>query len=1134
LPHRTRRRTTTTALVGLAVGALGAGLLGAAPASASPAAAPGEAPGAPGAMSHFDLARKDCLGTARNTSSKVWYTVANDVLSDVYYPTVDNTNVETLQYVVTDGATFTDLQTRDTTYTVQPLDDSGMACRVVSTAKSGRYRIVTDYITDPGRAGVVMRTTLLPTNRKDKLDVYVRFDATVNGNGGGGDAATQNAGADTAVIDTSTRHPVPVSIDTRTATIAANRDYAQPVYAALRGDRPFTQASSGFVGTASDGLTQLDTDHALTRTYTTATQGNVVQTAKVDARGGRSFQLALGFAATRSAAVATAGASATSPFEKLYRDYRKGWQRYDAGLRPAASPKGISRSRRSQLRRTYLLAANVLKASEDKTFPGAVVAGLGSPWGQAVAAGDPSLTYFGSYREVFARDLYETFTGLVAAGDIATAKATVRFLFDKQQQPDGSMPRNSLVNGKLAPDSFGVQLDEVAYPILMARTVGLTDKTFYTEHVKRAADYVVAHGPSFGNERWEEQSGYSPSTIAAEIAGLAAAGWIAQKNGDAAGARIYRATADHFQRNVKAWDVTTNGPLSADPYFIRISKTGDPDAAITYNLGNGGPDADQRTVIDQGFLELPRLGILRSDDPDVVRTLGLVDAVIEKQVSTGTAFYRYGTPTPGTEDGYGDCHVADPTDCSVEGKPWAGNCTTATLNQGQNKGSGHLWPVLAGERAEHEIATGRAGSATSLWASMAAMTSGVGLIPEQVWEDADLAATPYGALPPECASIGFVNGKPAGSTSPLTWSEAQYVRLSADLRAGRVTERPVDTVERYIRHTQQGIDVTLTAPADGALVTGGTTTVTGTTAPGATVDVDAVNIDIAGEARTATGTADASGHFSIPVSVPAGTVTLTVTATAPNGATGYAQRTVVYDVVPGTLVWSTTDPTGDDDGPGTYGYPTPVSVFHPGAFDLQRFEVYDSGADTVTFRVQTADLAPTFGSPLGAQLVDVYVRNPSDGPTSTAASYPGRNYRIATSSAWNRLIEVQGFGQRFVDASGATVGSVAIRASQATRYITFTVSKSALGGTPAAGWTFTVVLTGQDGFSPDQARGFQPTPQDYQFGVCRVGLSSPICAVDPNSVPKAVDVLTPAGVSQADELDPTKHSPVTIQGVTIP
>jgi glucan 1,4-alpha-glucosidase len=1125
------------AVAALAVGALAAASL-AAPLTAASAATPrgghtprgsgGPAAGGPGAMSHFDLARKDCLGTARNRTSKVWYTVAGGVLSDVYYPTIDTTNVETLQYVVTDGSTFTDLQTRDMTYTVRALDSTGMACRVTSTARSGRYSITTDYFTDPARDSVVMRTSLDPRNRRDDLRLYVRFDATVNGNGGGGTLG--NGGADDAVTDRSRRSPVPVSGDTTTATIAANRDYATPVFAALSADRPFRAVSSGYAGTASDGLTQLDADHRLATTYDRALDGNVVQTAQVDVRRGRPVTLALGFGTTRAAAVSTAAATARTSTGAMLASYRRGWESYDRHLTPPARPRHLGRAEQKQLAETYYLSANVLKASEDKTYPGAIVASLASPWGQAVAAGDPALTYFGSYREVFARDLYETFTGLIAAGDVATARDTVRFLFERQQQADGSMPRNSLVNGKLAPDSFGVQLDEVAYPILMARTVGLTDKAFYTSHIKRAADFVVARGPSFGSERWEEQSGYSPSTIAAEIAGLAAAGAIAEKNGDATGARIYRATADHYQRTVKAWTVTSNGPLSDSPYFIRLSKNADPTSAFTYNLGNGGPDADQRAVVDQGFLELARLGALPTDDPEIASSLPVVDRVIRESTASGDGFYRYGTDTPGTEDGYGDCYTGDPTSCTVQGKPWAGVCDA----QVQNQGSGHLWPALAAERGEHAVATGDTGSAVDLWRSMANSASGIGLIPEQFWENPDLAASSFGTRP-ECASIGFTNGKAAGSASPLTWSAASFVRLSADLRAGRITDRPEDTTARYITNSQAGTTVTLTAPENNSLVTGGTTTVTGTTAPGATVDVDAVNIDIEGATTTATTTAGADGAFSVDVTVPAGTVNLTVLATAPDGATGYAQRTVVYDVVPGTLVFEASDPTGDDNGPGTYAHPT-AGDFKPGAYDLQAFQVYDSGPDSVTFRVQTANLAPTFGSPLGAQLVDVYVRDPAAVTTSTAASFPQRNYTIDPASAWNRLIEVQGFGQRFIDAGGGTVGSVAIRASEATRYITFTVSKTALGGTPASGWSFAVVLTGQDGFSPDQARGFQAQAQDYQFGVCTaaaVAAQNPICAVDPGTVPKAVDVATPAGVDQANELNPL-NGPVVIRGVAVP
>ena len=154
----------------------------------------------------------------------------------------------------------------------------------------------------------------------------------------------------------------------------------------------------------------------------------------------------------------------------------------------------------------------------------------------------------------------------------------------------------------------------------------------------------------------------------------------------------------------------------------------------------------------------------------------------------------------------------------------------------------------------------------------------------------------------------------------------------------------------------------------------------------------------------------------------------------------------------------------------------------PGAFDIQRFQVFDSGADVI-FRVQTRDLTETFGSPLGAQLVDVYVHVPGAATTSTAAAHPLRNFLIAPAFAWSRLIQVQGFGQRYVDASGATLGTATIIGEPVTRFITFRVPKATLG-TPGPGWGFTVVLTGQDGFSDDQARGFAPTPQDFQFGVC--------------------------------------------------
>ncbi len=1069
-------------------------------------AAPAGAPGAPGALSHFDLARKDCLGTARNSTSKVWYTVAGGVLSDVYYPTVDNTNVETLQYVVTDGTTFTDLQTRDMTSVVEAIADSGgMACRVTSTAKTGRYQVVTDYFTDPGRNTLIMRVKLTslgkPKPKQPVYRLYVRFDATVNGNGGGGPG---NGGADSATIDGSTGHPVLVSSDPVTATNAANRDYAEPVYAALDGS--FTEAASGFVGSDSDGLVQLDSNHSLGPIDTDAHGGNVVQTARVALAGGNGV-LALGFGASQAAAVGAAEGSLGADPGAVLDAYAKGWRAYDATLTKLPNKlAGLKNKPTDALRDAYYVSANVLKASEDKTFPGAIVASLASPWGQAVSAGDPANTYFGSYREVFARDLYEAWTGLLADGDLATARDATLFLFERQQLPDGSMPRNSLVNGKTAPDSFGTQLDEVAYPILMAYQLGLTDPSLYANHVKPAANYLVAHGPASGSERWEEQAGYSPSTIAAEIAGLVAAGELARANGDTAAASIWLGVADDWQRSIKGWTVTTNGPLADHPYFIRLSKTGDPNAAISYGVGNGGPTLDQRAVIDAGFLELVRLGALPAADRDIVASLPVVDATIESITPSGPGWHRY------NGDGYGDR--------ASDGRPWAPS----------GQGTGHLWPVLSAERAEQALAAGDAATAASLLQGMQAFASGVGLIPEQDWELPDLAASAFGT-DPTIASIGFQNGDAAGSASPLTWSAASFVRLAADLVAGRNVALPAATHARYVAHTQGTTTLTVTSPANSAAVSASPVTVTGTSVAGNTIHVAATNTDANSTTTSASAIAATDGSFSVDVAVTGGTTVLNVVAVSPGGGTAHVTRTIVFDFVPGTLLLEVADPDHDDNGPGNYAYPTSAD-FHPGAFDIEAFQVYDSGAD-VTFRIKTRDLTATFGSPLGAQLVDIYVHDPAAASTSTAASDPARHFAIAPAFAWNRLIQVQGFGQRYVDASGGTLGTVVVKGNAVSRFITVTVPKSSLG-TPGPGWGFTVVLTGQDGFKAGNARLFTATPGGFEFGVCSTASADPHCTFDPNAVPKAMDVIAASGVQQSDELDYTIHDPVTLTGVTIP
>ena len=528
------------------------------------------------------------------------------------------------------------------------------------------------------------------------------------------------------------------------------------------------------------------------------------------------------------------------------------------------------------------------------------------------------------------------------------------------------MPRNSLVNGKTAPDSFGTQLDEVAYPILMADQLGLTDATLYSAHIKPAANYLVAHGPAFGSERWEEQSGYSPSTIAAEIAGLVAAADLAKANGDPASAAIWLGVADDMQRSIKAWTVTTNGPLSADPYFIRLSKGGDPNAAITYNVGNGGPTSTSA----------------RSSTPASSSSSGW--ASCRRPTRTWLARWRSSTRRSRRRHRAAPAGIATTATATAtapsDGRPWAPS----------GKGTGHLWPVLSAERAEQSLATGDTAGATSLLLGMRSFASGVGLIPEQDWEragsrprrTAPTRRSPRSASRTACA---------AGSASPLTWSAASFVRLTADL-AAEAQRRAAGGDAGTLRRAQPGgTTLTVTSPLDNASVSGSPVTVTGTTAAGNTVYVAATNTD-ANSATTVVSTpAAADGSFSVDVPVTGGTSVLNVVAVSPTGGTAHVQRTILFDFVPGTLLLDVPDPDGDDNGPGNYAYPT-SSNFHAGAFDIQRFQVYDAGTDVI-FRLQTRDLSETFGSPLGAQLVDVYVHVPGGTTTSTAAAHPSATSR---------------------------------------------------------------------------------------------------------------------------------------------
>ena len=666
--------------------------------------ATGAAPGAPGADQQYLPADKSGLLTSRTRESLVWATVQREGgLGEIFYPTIGGPSARSLTFTVTAHGGVQNARVR-----TDQLD----GLRFRQTFDGAGWRLTADYATDPARSTVLVDLAFAAPRGYDLFAIY---DPTL-GNSRGGDSGRTSSG--NLIAD------------------------GGGVSSALAGS--FAATSSGFAG-VSDGPTDLR-DGRMDWHYASAAAGSLVQTAAVR---GRHTTLALGFGGSGAEALTAARQSLHAGFGRVARTYAYGWQRYLAGL---SDPPRVLRTPAE--RQLYRTSALILAAAEDKIHPGAYVAAPASPW--AFGTDDPS----GPYHLVWSRDLYQIATGLIASGDRAGAGRALDFLFGVQQKPDGSFPQNSQVDG--VPVWGGLQLDEVALPIVLAYQLGRADTW---PNVKRAADFLVGYpgAPFTPQERWENQSGYSPNTIATTIAGLVCAASIARGNGDQASAGRYLATADSWRARLTSWTVTTNGPYSAKPYFLRLTKDGRPDAGTTYNIGDSGPiGVDQRRVVDPSFLDLVRLGVLPARDPDVVNTLAVVDAQLGVATPRGFFWHR------ASFDGFGE---------QLDGSQWEYNEPDGSLVS-----RGRAWPLLSGERGEYEIAAGNVRAASTRLAAMARATGPGGMLPEQVW---DLA-------PPNRAP-----GTPTFSATPLVWAHAQYLRLAADLAAGRIVEQPAVVADRY-------------------------------------------------------------------------------------------------------------------------------------------------------------------------------------------------------------------------------------------------------------------------------------------------------------------------------------------------
>ncbi|PYS89244.1 MAG: hypothetical protein DMF64_18190, partial [Acidobacteria bacterium] len=772
------------------------------------------APGAPGRDAQWASAGKDGVGTSNTLESKVWFTLREGELTEVYYPTVDVANVQELQFIVVAPNGKVETERDDATHRIEVLDPHALSFRQINMAKSGAWTLIKTYTADPERSTLLINAQLKQRDWRESYDLYVYYDPSIN-NSGMHDSAWTSGGMMFA------------SDGGKTSALATIPS--------------FLKTTNGYLGT-SDGLTQLRASGRITGSYERAADGNVAQMAQlVQVRFGWgtrvpsiNFTLALAFGKDEFEAGANARASLTKGFAHCRAEYEKGWHDYLATLRRVA-PKYQAQ---------FDMAAMVLRAHEDKTYRGAQIASLTVPWGGGPNANEPNV---GGYHLVWSRDLYEVATALYALGDKAGADRALDYLFRVQQKPDGSFPQNSWLDGR--PFWGSLQMDEVAFPLILAYQLGRTDNETWTKHVKPAADFLTRFGPRTPQERWEEKPGYSPSTIAAEIAGLVCAAEIAKRNDAQASANIYLATADDWQRKIESWTATSTGKHGDGNYYLRITENDDPNDGQVMNAGNGGGDYDEREYVDAGFLELVRLGIKRADDPLIVKSLAVIDKVIKVETPNGPDWYRY------NHDGYGEMD---------DGRPWNFD--------GHYTGKGRLWALLAGERGEYELALGQREAARARLEHMLGFSNEGLMLPEQVW---DMPTGP------------FKFGEGTGSATPLAWTMGQFIRLAVNLEAGRNLETPDLVAARYVAQAPP--------PNAGASTDAFPDTKVLRHMPaGTTFNVRAplprgsrLFVMLGNEARELT--PDARGVVELNVRVPEGETTIITAITTTDGATGVAR-----------------------------------------------------------------------------------------------------------------------------------------------------------------------------------------------------------------------------------------------------
>lgn len=703
------------------------------------------APGWPGTSPRWTSSAKAGVGTALSPYSSVWFTLSHGILNEIYYPRIDQACTRDFGLIVTDGRPggFFSEEKRDTVSHLSRAQDGVPAFKLENLCLQGRYKIDKSIISDP-RHDVVLQKIKLATLDGHGHRLFMLLAPRL-----------VNAGARNRAWIGEYKGELMLFAEGGGTALAVGCSTG------------WLARSVGFVGT-SDGWQDLRSNGVLSWCYEQAHEGNVALSAEIDISKEASCTLAIGFGRSWSEAALHVRASLARGFDAAENDYIANWatwQQQLAKLDPTAKHRPAGHN-------LYRVSTAVLR-THNSHIPGGMIASLSIPWG--ASKGDDDL---GGYHLVWPRDLVEAAGGFIAAGAREDARRVLDYL-RAIQEDDGRWPQNCWLDG--LPYWKGVQMDECGLPILLvdrARSQGMVSERDLEElwpMVRKAAAFIVANGPATQQDRWEEDAGYSPFTLAVEVAALLAAAEIAALRGEDHIACYLRDTADAWNADIESWTYVSGTPwgqeAGVEGYYIRISPdegqiaTGDVHGKVA--VRNRSPDDTDIVadgLISTDALALVRFGLRAADDPRIVNTVKMIDRYLKVDLPQGPGWRRY------NRDGYGEHN---------DGAPFDGT------------GEGRVWPLLIGERAHYALASGNEVEARRLLGVMEACTGPGGLLPEQVWDADDIP------------DAELFRGKPTGSAMPLVWAHAEYITLLRSLAEGFVFDRPALTVQRYQREKRQ-------------------------------------------------------------------------------------------------------------------------------------------------------------------------------------------------------------------------------------------------------------------------------------------------------------------------------------------